>query len=129
MNDRADFALWCEEIGVDDSTLRPIAMDGSDIVDIAVGVEVRRSQIDGLGIFAMADHITGQTICFSRVFGRTKAGRYVNHSKNPNARFVGDMAVQTIVAIRDINRGDEVTINYRDDGVIDVGSIKTNEKG
>ena len=44
-------------------------------------------------------------------------GSLYNHSYSPNARYQKDFANQTIhfLAIQDINRGEEITVNYNGD--------------
>ena len=44
---------------------------------------------------------------------RTQAGRFTNHSKHPNAEMVKSGEDITLVALIAINRGDEITIDYR----------------
>jgi SET domain-containing protein len=114
----ADFDNWCESIGIADEVLRPIATNDSDVVSDIVDVDILPSDIDGYGVFATKEYSAGDFICFSRVGGRTLAGRYVNHSANPNAEFVGDFSLQSLVARVAIKRGEEITINYRSPGVL-----------
>lgn len=38
--------------------------------------------------------------------------KYINHSKQPNACYYNDL---TVVALRDINKDDEITHDYGDD--------------
>jgi len=71
-------------------------------------------------VFAVGEHNPGDFICYSRMGGRTRAGRYVNHSNKPNATFVGDFSIQSLVATKVIRRGEEITISYRCPGVINI---------
>lgn len=42
----------------------------------------------------------------------TDNGRFINHSKNPNIKSIGFR--KDLVAIRDINPGEEITIDYQE---------------
>lgn len=81
---------------------------------------VRDSPIEGRGLFATVDIAPG-VVAPARIDGkRTPAGRYVNHSHNPNAAFAlrADGAID-LVALRAIagcvggSRGEEITVDYR----------------
>ena len=47
-------------------------------------------------------------------------GSLYNHSYSPNARYQKDFVIQTIhfLALRDISRGEEITVNYNGDPLI-----------
>jgi len=40
--------------------------------------------------------------------------RYLNHSENPNIRYNADSDQDIDVAVRDIQEGEEITINYKE---------------
>jgi uncharacterized protein len=50
-------------------------------------------------------HITDDWYC------RMDDSRFINHSDTPNLRF--DMSTKTMVALRDIDEGEELTLDYR----------------
>jgi hypothetical protein len=78
-------------------------------------VALTHSQREGLGIFSKLNFQKGTAIVPARMDGkRTPAGRYTNHSANPNAIFTkldGDHIA--LVAEKDIEAGDEITVDYR----------------
>ena len=73
------------------------------------------SKISGIGMFATHNISIGELVAPIRMKGkRTPAGRRINHSCKPNVVFVPapDDGLYA-VAFRDIDVGDEVTIDYR----------------
>jgi hypothetical protein len=120
--DRADYEALLQDCGISDKTARQQSEDESDQVWLDIGnVRVTESPIEGKGLFATAPIFEGSVICPARVNGlRTQAGRYTNHSVNPNAVMVPtDMGDINLVALRDIEGcvggglGEEITIDYR----------------
>ena len=77
---------------------------------------VRPSSIAGMGVFTTAFVSRGTVIAPARIgVMRTPAGRYTNHSLEPNAKMVmRDGGNIDLVAIRDIQADVEITTNYRD---------------
>ena len=82
--------------------------------------KIGRSHIDGRGLIATADIKAGEVIAPARIGAcRTPAGRYTNHSADPNAVMVvvGDRIM--VVATRPITGcmggfdGEEITVSYR----------------
>jgi SET domain-containing protein len=65
--------------------------------------------------------MSGQIIAPARIAGkRTPAGRYVNHSMNPNCKYIADENGDIyLVSLRDIDGckgggcGEELTVDYR----------------
>lgn len=106
------------------------------------GVEIRESSCRGLGLFAKKDFAVGEKvysydagqivrrseICklpIERQFHIDKVGDdryevlaspgcYLNHSCEPNA----EEKNRTGYALRDIKKGDEITLDYRRNGII-----------
>jgi SET domain-containing protein len=72
-------------------------------------------------MFATGDFLPEEHIAPGRFAGmRTPAGRYTNHSKNPNARFVLlDNNDVVLIASKEIygckggENGEEITVDYR----------------
>lgn len=88
----------------------------------AYKIKVADSPINGRGLFATAAIAEGEVIALALIGRqRTIAGRFTNHSKTPNAKFVkhpnDDL---TLVALRSIGGcnggfdGEEITIDYRE---------------
>lgn len=125
-DDYADFCIAYEQAsGVDEAGIREASERTDDRVDFpsadAARVTIRPSPIEGRGLFLTSPASAGDVLCAARISGkRTPAGRYANHSHNPNARFLlrdnGDI---DLVALRSIagcvggSRGEEITVDYR----------------
>ena len=79
------------------------------------GVEVRTSDIHGVGLFATGSYAEESLVCPARIGdNRTPAGRYMNHSSTPNTMMVkveGDIWVKSS---RDISVGEELTTDYNE---------------
>lgn len=97
-------------------------------------VYIKESNIHGLGLFAKNRIRQGEVIgainptpveingphvlWVTEHEGHMVDGplRYINHSVDPNACYYDDL---TVVALQDIQPGDEITHNYGDDWVLD----------
>lgn len=120
-----DYELFLKEFNLTEETVRKMSEDISDMTYLPFGnykIKTGKSSIEGTGLFATADIKSGEIIGPARREGRrTIAGRYTNHSKNPNAKMVqGPLDSIYLVAIKDIigcmggRDGEEITVNYRD---------------
>jgi SET domain-containing protein len=86
--------------------------------DLKRGLEVAKSQIEGLGLFAVRDFAPNDTI-WSEVLkaGKVPDGdgplRWTNHSDEPNAvlNIFGTHKV-SLVALKLIKKGEEIVYNY-----------------
>lgn len=118
---RTDFDLFLVELGMDRQLVARIASNEADLMpfppEYEDRLEVRASDIEGLGMFACRALRAGEVIAPGRIgWQRTPAGRYINHSPQPNAEgFVlsngrGDLYVR---ALCDIASGEEVLLDYR----------------
>lgn len=124
-HNRDDYAQVLKEFGFDADTARQQAEEESDQIDMPnvfkAVVQVRDSNIEGKGLFLSWHIAAGQIIAPARISGkRTPAGRYVNHSMNPNCKYVADENGDIyLVSLRDIdgckggNKGEELTVDYR----------------
>ena len=116
--DRADYALMVDEIGMTEPEIRAQAESDNDrtvLDEKYTYLYVAPSKIEGDGFFTDLRISSGMTICEMRVNGlRTEAGRYVNHSFNPNSviKMLDDGNIE-LLAIRDIEGGEELTVSYR----------------
>lgn len=123
--DKSDFYQLLADYGFTEDTAREQSENEHDQIQMpdafSAKISVRNSNIDGKGLFASAPVNEGELIAPARISGmRTSAGRYTNHSKNPNAKFVmlqnGDI---NLVATKNISgcvggsQGDEITVDYR----------------
>lgn len=123
--DREDFEAVIKLAGFTREAVRAQSENPLDQIKMPDGFApkftVRDSAIEGKGVFLSAPAEAGETIAPARIDGfRTPAGRYTNHAKTPNAKFVKDKSGDVwLVALRRIagcvagNQGEEVTVDYR----------------
>lgn len=123
--DRDDFEQVLKDFGFDAETVRQQSEDESDQINMPVAfkavAQVRDSNIEGKGLFLSWHTMSSQIIAPARIAGkRTSAGRYVNHSMNPNCKYVADENGDIyLMALRDIDGckgggcGEELTVDYR----------------
>ena len=122
--DRADFLVFCAESGLTPDQVRTMSVFSDDLIDMPDGwpkVTLRRSPIEGRGVFLSSPADAGEVIGPARVDGdRTPLGRYTNHARTPNAAFVkaenGDIflvATRRIAGCVGGDAGEEVTVDYR----------------
>lgn len=114
--DRQDFLQLVDARGLTIEQVRQQSEDVSDRNDVDIpGIEIAPSDIEGMGVFSNQAYSGGEVIGPALLGGmRTQIGRYANHSQFPNGRMVvlesGDVFLE---ALRGINTGEEVTVNYR----------------
>lgn len=113
--DREDYAKFLTQFGVTQAVMDAIVAT-PDVIPMPEGFEVivKESRLHGLGLFALKYFAAGELICPGRIDGhRTPAGRYINHSADPNATSVKTGDDIAAVALRPIHPGDEILICYR----------------
>jgi hypothetical protein len=119
--DRVDFERLVEEFGF---TLGEVEAQSRSLADYRpvpprsmhiLGVWIRPSKLDRMGLFARREFRPGSALMIARVDGfRTQAGRYGNHSRDPNAEMVAvGEGVILLASTRWIVQHDEITTNYR----------------
>jgi len=122
--DFKDYYQAIKEFGLYHETVREISLNEDDQIDFPYGdysVQVSKSTIEGKGLFATAAFEEGDIIAPARLDNmRTPAGRFINHSKKPNAFFVSDdnndiyvVAGKDIVGCKGGVLGEEITVDYR----------------
>ncbi len=122
--DRIDYWRVLNEYGIPHELARAQSENTADMMHFPLGsykVMVSDSAIEGRGLFATATIEPGELIAPARIGDkRTPAGRYTNHSINPNAHFVlrsnGDLdlvALREIAGMKGGQLGEEITIDYR----------------
>lgn len=115
---RADYAEFLSQISVTQEQMDAIVHIDTDLIPMPPGfsVALRRSNIHGIGLFCTAVMQAGHPICPGRLSGmRTPAGRYINHSPQPNAAsYLHSNGDIWAVALRDMQENEEITIDYRD---------------
>ena len=123
LTDQSDYRLVLSELNVTEATARQFSEDETDLIPFPPGaykIKIGKSPIEGKGVIATANINAGEMIAAARIGGkRTPAGRYANHSANPNATMIRMGDDFYLVAIADIKGcrggfdGEEVTVNYR----------------
>jgi hypothetical protein len=122
--DQEDYYAAIAELGFDHATVRAQSENPDDQIPFPYGgypVQVAPSPIEGSGLFATSNIDAHQVIAPARIDGmRTPAGRYANHSTQPNAVMVqsesGDvylMSSRPIAGCKGGDLGEEITICYR----------------
>jgi len=121
--DQLDYVKALEDLGATQQQAMALSEKSSDLISFPSGtykVKVGHSKRQGRGLIATANIAPAETICPTRIGDkRTPAGRYTNHSANPNARMVIVKDTIYLVALRPIKGcaggfdGDEITVDYR----------------
>lgn len=114
---QADYISMVESIAMTEQEIRLQVENTDDMCSMPLGYEslyVSQSGLEGNGFYSKQNILAGSEICPSRISGkRTPAGRYVNHALLCNAEMVfidDDVALK---ATKDIEAGEEITVNYR----------------
>lgn len=113
---KIDYGAFLYQMGMSQDEMDKIVHIEYDLMQMPEGVfaELRASPIHGKGLFATKDFEVGEVVCPGRLEGkRTPAGRFINHSPTPNIvpEKVGDDIYA--VAVRKIQTGDELLVDYR----------------
>jgi hypothetical protein len=121
--DQLDYIKALEDLGATQQQAVALSEESSDLIPFPSGtykVKVGHSKRQGRGLIATANIAPAETICPTRIGDkRTPAGRYTNHSANPNARMVIVKDTIYLVALKPIKGcaggfdGDEITVDYR----------------
>ena len=111
-----DYERFLVQIGMTQWQMDEIVQIGHDLIPMPSGndVELRPSRIHGMGLYALRDFAPEEVVCPGRLGGcRTPAGRFINHSPNPNIKpvLVGDDIYA--VALRHIQANEEILVDYR----------------
>ena len=85
------------------------------------GVTIKRSPIEGLGLYATEDipentfigltHILDER--FENNYLRTPLGGFINHSEHPNCYISTDRGDRTLHTVIPVSAGTELTVYYR----------------
>lgn len=112
----SDFAALLSEFGITQEDADRAASELPEPLKIEEDAAhlVGPSSIEGLGAFSGRDIAAYAHACTLNVGGKwTVCGRYANHSDTPNLRAILDGRRLIAIAARQINRGDELTLDYR----------------
>lgn len=114
---RNDYLDMVEEIGMTQEEITAQVENASDMMDLPKGYDhlyVDKSVIQGKGFFSKNKIINGDLIAPARINEfRTNAGRYCNHALFPNSKITLTETGASLIAIRDIEEMEEITVNYR----------------
>jgi SET domain-containing protein len=114
---QADYLSFISGIGITKEEVRALAETTTDLTPMPLGYEsiyVDNSHIEGKGLYSKEDIKKGDIICPGRIDGkRTPAGRYTNHALLHNAKMVFYGEDIELKAIKNITKGDEITVDYR----------------
>ena len=111
-----DYLTLLEREGVSEQTAREQSENKADLIDLPLPESVRmgESPIEGQGLFSASAISAGTRIMPARVSGkRTAAGRFVNHSPEPNVVMAPEEGDIVMVALRDVVEGEELVSDYR----------------
>ena len=113
-----DFSRFLSERGLKEvpEAIRSIYESERDQIGFPcpIPVAVRRSSIDGLGLFATTVFEAGKVIAPMRLRqSRTPAGRYANHCDRPNTSIFKAGESVYLKAARRISVDEEITVDYR----------------
>jgi hypothetical protein len=86
-------------------------------------LEILDSEIHGKGLFAVEDIEVGREWLASLGNYKYSCGRIINHSPDPNCKFIFDNDRVTCVTTKEIEKGCELLVNYRSH--VNPNSIKT----
>ena len=116
-NARDDFNRFLDEVELTNSQVWLLTSRTDDRMPMPEDVElvqVKPSLIHGLGMFVVEAVSAGQLLAPMNLNGlRTPAGRFVNHSDVPNCIAVPKDENLYLVAARDLERDEELLLNYR----------------
>jgi len=111
-----DYELFLEENNLTEDMVSALSNVAEDLVfvemqDVAL---LGESAIHGLGLFATRPIKNGEVIAAARFLGlRTQAGRFINHSGDPNVEFFAIADDIIVKAIAHIAPGAELLVDYR----------------
>jgi len=87
-------------------------------IEQTVPLHLADSKIEGTGVFAIKDIAQGANLGISHLaagdaYIPTNLGAFHNHSDEPNAGNVLRRGIRRLFALQDIQAGDEITVDYR----------------
>jgi len=112
---KSDYLALLSEVNMTEDDVQDEMQQALMTDFIETGVYVAPSIIHGSGLFAGKQFLAGEIICTARKGDKkTIAGRYSNHSPNPNARMQNHGQDLLVIAAKNIQENEEIMTNYRD---------------
>lgn len=111
-----DYQKFLEQMGMTQEQMDSIVKSHHDLIPMPAGadVELRPSRIHGTGLYALRAFFPGEVVCPGRLNGcRTPAGRFINHSPEPNVKPVLQGDDIYAVALQHIQENEEILVDYR----------------
>ena len=110
---RNDYERFLLEFDLTEDDVQKVTHSSAVVVVHGAKFVVRKSEIEGVGLFPIKRIEIGETIAPALLDGeKTEAGRFTNHSGKPNAEMVIAGNNINLVAIMDID-DKEITTDYR----------------
>lgn len=107
-----DYEAFLAEYGLTNADVSALADFGYTHSDDPVFVS--DSSVHGQGLFAGQQFQSKQIVCLAQADGqRTHGGRFANHSGDPNVLMVRVPDGLVFMALRNIEYGDEILLDYR----------------
>ena len=114
---RMDYEQLLQQHNLTQETVNALMVEAYIDGTVDVGqdkVVIRESAISGKGCYSLVAMGTGDTIAVASVgLSGTPAGRYTNHSPEPNAECTKIGKTTYFIALRPVAAGEEITVNYR----------------
>ncbi len=115
MSSKNDINVPLKKLGITIDEMNKLTEMGEVVKLDSMFFEKKKSKIHGYGIFALTTIRTQSLFGMASIDNKYKTylGRYVNHSNEPNIKFIytssNDLAA---VAIKDIQKGEEILVDY-----------------
>jgi hypothetical protein len=110
-----DYNDFLKSLGISDSDV--IKMMESNVCfdseQHKESLEILDSEIHGKGLFAMEDIEVGREWLAALGNYKYSCGRIINHSPDPNCKFIFDDNQVTCITIKKVEKGCELFVNYR----------------
>jgi len=87
-----------------------------DPIYISKKYSVKKSDIQGKGVFALKNLEKGELVgiaAWLQNLQRTELGKHLNHQNKHNAAIKSENNILNIYTNSAINKGDEITVNYK----------------
>jgi len=120
--EKQDYNNFLNELGITDNDITRMMNDNIyyDSTRNYDDLEIMDSIIDGKGLFATNNLKLGSKWLASFKNCKYPCGRIINHSPNPNCKFIFEGDLVFCILLDDIVKGDELLVNYRDNINIDM---------